>query len=179
MRDVDCAWVGDRLPEYHAGGLDAEERGALERHVAACAACAAESRVVTALRHVPVPPPPPLRWARLADEVRAATARSARRRAAWVRGAVAAALAAGLAGWWWWRGRVPDAAAPDVVAVQLAPEEWSDLAPLGAWDDEVPIEVLTWTATLPWSGGAIPEGLVFEELTADEIRWLLEEWEAT
>lgn len=159
-----CAWVADRLPEYHLGRLSAGERRALEAHVAECASCARESATVGALRRAPVPLPPPARWERLVDHVveGAMEARARRRqRLRLLPVAAALVLATGLSGLWW-RTQRPGGEGPV------------------AEDFPVPVgETSTWTAGLPWGESEIPGGFTLEDLSASELEALLQEVDAT
>lgn len=156
-----CAWVTERLPEHDAGRLGDEERRRVEAHLAECALCARESRVVAALRRAPMPPPPEARWARLADDVaaEAVRARSARRSAFAHRAAAVIVVLAGASAVWWWVGRPSEQ--------RLAEESPA------AWD------ALMWTSGLPWSESVIPGWFTLDDLSASELEQLLEEVEST
>lgn len=162
-----CAWVTDRLAEYHAGRLDAEERRVLEDHLAACAACAVESRVLSALRRVPAPPAPAGRWDRLVDELAdRAAAERARRGRPWrapglLRAAAIVIAIAGVSALGWW---------------QIGPEAegpWAEEPAPVAW------EVLEGTSGSPWSESALPGWFTLDDLSVAELEELLEEVETT
>lgn len=152
-----CVWVTDRLPDYRAGRLDAEARRRLEDHLAACAACAAENRVLSALRRVAAPPPPAERWDRLADEV-ADHAAGRARRGRWVRrpgllraAAIVLAIAGASVLWWTRSDREPEGTTA------------------AAW------EALEGTSGAPWNESALPGWFTLDDLSVAELEQLLEE----
>lgn len=160
-----CTWVTDRLPEYRAGRLDAAERRRLEGHLAACAACTAENRLLSALRGVAVPPPPAKRWDRLVDDL--AERGPAARRCRWMRGPGllrAAAIVVAIAGlsalWWAQDGREPDGVSTAAGMDDAAPVAW---------------EALEGTSGAPWNESALPGWFTLDDLNVAELERLLEE----
>lgn len=157
-----CGWVGDRLPAYHAGRLDPEDRRVVEAHLAECTACAGESRLLAALRRLPVPPPP-AGWEGLVEGVWEAAARErAVRRAGlgrlaplWRAAAVIVVVVAASALWWWVGG------SDDRRAAEEAPVAWEALMTSGP----------------PWSESLIPGWFTLDDLNVVELEQLLQEVE--
>ncbi|HET7600909.1 MAG TPA: anti-sigma factor [Gemmatimonadales bacterium] len=108
----------DKLSEYLDGDLDAAERAALERHLAACPACrttlADLRRVVERARTLPAPAPAADLWAGIARRIgeRAPSATRPWHRVTFslpqlAAATIVAAVASG-AGGWWLATRAPD-----------------------------------------------------------------------
>lgn len=52
-----CGTLRESLPEFTAGGLEAERAAAVEEHLASCADCSEEARILTLLRRARPEPP--------------------------------------------------------------------------------------------------------------------------
>lgn len=66
-----CREVRDRLAEYQLGGLDAEERTAIETHLSGCASCRAEAEALARLDALLTPMDPVEAPAELWGEIEA------------------------------------------------------------------------------------------------------------
>lgn len=71
---IRCDQVRERLLSHHEGELEAEERGRVEAHLATCAACAREARLLREAlgraQALPVPEPPTGFWEEFGAGVR-------------------------------------------------------------------------------------------------------------
>jgi hypothetical protein len=117
---VNCAHVRDRLPEYAIGVLDRDARGAVDEHVAWCAACRKEvgdlsrSASMLAFAVEPATPDPALEE-RVVERVRTVASRAGRGRVQPRRRRSLVVLAAALV--------LSSAGIGAVVADRAAPEE--------------------------------------------------------
>ncbi|MGH7517837.1 MAG: zf-HC2 domain-containing protein [Gemmatimonadales bacterium] len=128
----------DRLSEYLDGDLTADERKALERHLAACPVCSTTladlTRVVMRARTLPAPQPGRDLWDGIADRIAAqrvtppnpAAAPSARARRRWMfswpeLAAAGIAIAAGSGGLAWWAAGRTATPAPAVAPAAASP----------------------------------------------------------
>ena len=169
MKSLRCEDVKDLLPEWTTGLLDDAPRLAVEAHLSDCAACREEAELLQAVLASRPPAPAGLEariQARVRQEfsrpraahggrVRALRPRSGRLWApAWALSAAAlAVLSLGIGVLW--NGKVPEVTIEpvEVASQEPLPEAW-------LWDD-----------------GVVAGAPVFDDLTDEELRVLIEEME--
>jgi predicted anti-sigma-YlaC factor YlaD len=162
MNAGDCEGVRDALPEHVRGAAPPPDRPDIERHLAACAACAAEYRIVALLADTGALMPPE----RLAERIlqTAVPARRVRRHAA--RYAAAATVAAALVGAGILSREAREPAQPGGAAFAEA---------AGALVAEaVGVGALTWLDHDP----LIRPGVGLHDLSIEELEMLLTELES-
>lgn len=96
MKNPDnCSGVGELIPQFLAGRLDADDERRVREHLEGCVDCRQRANAVSLLQQTPVPIPDPDRWNHFVNGVVGATGpeprKNVRRRAVTVITAVAAA----------------------------------------------------------------------------------------
>lgn len=122
---LDCERARAWLLDCGDGTLLPGEAGALQRHLAECAACAGEHRslqaALAALERLPVAEPPVDLWPALHARLVASPSRGRPWRWVW-QPAVAFAAAAVAVAFWVWRGPAPHPAAPMATTSRVVAE---------------------------------------------------------
>jgi len=154
MSPTTCEWVRDRLPDRVAERLDGQERERLDAHLTDCPECREELALVRALR-ASRPEPSTALEQRVRSGLRSVPAVGARTTARpwWMAAAAVLVLALGTGVVW----DQLNVGSSDPEAVLLADDLDSDL----------------------WPGGEtmVAGGLVWEDLSDEELEALLEDFE--
>jgi predicted anti-sigma-YlaC factor YlaD len=141
MTNLDCASVGELIPQFLAGRLSADEEEGVRAHIAACTDCRQRANAVSLLQQTPVPVPDPDRWDHFVDGVVGATEgrrRTRGRRRVW--GLVAALSAAVVIVLSWLRLGGVDGGPADIESIAREVAELPDA------------QAVAWTAGLNPSG---------------------------
>jgi hypothetical protein len=169
MNSATCERVRDQLPDVLAGRLGVEAAQPVLAHLAACAECAEEARLIRVLRQETVPVP-----AGLEARIRAAAAlRPARWRFGVLRPAlIAATIGAALLGG---ATLLRQYRAPAPAAQATAPAS----APVGP-TAAAPVDARALMQPLPGSvdGGPFSSSASLDDLSVEELQTLLKEMQS-